>query len=81
MLKTKNKDIVALMENFKLDSDYIELCQLLKLLGPFQSGGEAKHEIANGSVYVDGQVELRKKCKLYLGKIIRWKNLEIEITG
>ena len=69
------------MKTFTLESEYIELSQLLKLLGPFQSGGEVKHAIGNGDVYVDGQLELRRKCKLHIGQHIKYKTTEIKIIG
>lgn len=69
------------MKTFILESDYIELSQLLKLLGPFQSGGEVKHAIANGHVYVDGVVELRRKCKLRVGQRITYQTTKIELIG
>lgn len=67
------------MEIFKLNSDYIELCSLLKLAGPMLSGGEAKHLISEGLVTVDGQVETRKKCKIHAGKIVNFQKFIIKV--
>ena len=44
--------------------EFIELNNLLKITGLCSSGGEAKALIASNQVKVDGQVELRKRCKL-----------------
>lgn len=49
---------------FELDRDYVELKQLLKLADLVTSGGEAKTVIGDGQVLVDGEVELRKACKI-----------------
>jgi len=47
------------MELFEIkDSDYIELNNLLKVIGLCESGGIAKMLIADGQVMVDGHVEL-----------------------
>jgi len=67
------------MEIFKLNSDYIELCSLLKVTGPMLSGGEAKHVISEGLVTVDGQVETRKKCKIHAGKTINYQKFTIKV--
>jgi ribosome-associated protein len=44
---------------FELDSEYVELKQLLKLADLVTSGGEAKTVISDGQVLVNGEVELR----------------------
>lgn len=58
---------------FELDAgrDYVELNQLLKLVGLCQSGGAGKVVVAGGKVRVDGQVELRKTCKIRAGQRVR----------
>ena len=53
---------------FDLDGDYVELKQLLKLADLVTSGGEAKMVISDGQVRVDGEVELRKACKIRAGQ-------------
>lgn len=53
-----------------LDERPINLTQVLKLGGCAQSGGEAKVLIAGGQVRVNGQIELRKRCKLKAGDTI-----------
>ena len=67
------------MNTFKIKEgeDYIELCQLLKLEGPFSSGGEAKQAIIAGIVSVDGVVETRKKCKIRSGQRVTCGDVEI----
>ena len=48
--------------DFQLTQDYVELHQLLKLVGLCDSGGMGKAIVASGEVNVDGIVELRKTC-------------------
>lgn len=51
--------------------EYVELNQLLKLCGLVGSGGEGKHVVASGAVVVDGQVELRRTCKIRAGQQVQ----------
>jgi ribosome-associated protein len=67
-------------ETFPLDTDYIELCTLLKLTGPTVSGGMAKHFIAEGLVTVDGEIETRKKCKIKAGQTVIFDEFEITVA-
>jgi ribosome-associated protein len=55
--------------DIELRGDYITLDALLKAAGVAQSGGAAKAMVADGKVQVDGQVELRKTCKLRAGQL------------
>ena len=55
---------------FFLLGDFIALNDLLKAEGLCGSGGEAKQRIAEGLVQVDGQVELRKTCKIRAGQSV-----------
>lgn len=66
---------------FDLDGDYVELNQLLKLVGLCNSGGEGKQMVAAGQVMVDGAVELRKTCKIRSGQHVRVGETEIRING
>jgi ribosome-associated protein len=68
------------MEIFELDGhDYIELNNLLKSTGVCESGGRAKAVIAEGQVKVDGNIELRKRCKIRTGQIVELDGLCITI--
>jgi len=67
---------------FPLDGhDFVELHQLLKLVGVVDSGGAGKHLVASGAVEVDGVVELRKTCKVRAGQVARVDDVEIVVTG
>lgn len=65
---------------FPLTGEYIALCDLLKLVGIASSGGAAKVLIAEGQVRVDGQVELRKTCKIRQGQRVETEDTEILIS-
>lgn len=66
---------------FELLSDHIELNQLLKVCGLCDSGGQGKQLVAAGLVTVDGQVELRKTCKIRVGQRVRFQHTTIEVVA
>jgi ribosome-associated protein len=66
---------------FALDRDHIELHQLLKLVGICDSGGAGKHLVASGAVRVDGNVELRKTCKIRSGQHVAVGDATIEVIA
>lgn len=69
------------MEEFALNNrEYIELNNLLKVLGLCDTGGMAKAAIAEGLVKVNDRVELRKRCKLRKGDKIKFEGHEIIVT-
>ena len=55
---------------FILTGEYIELCNLLKLVGLADSGGRGKTMVAEGLVKVDGLLEKRKTAKIRAGQMI-----------
>jgi ribosome-associated protein len=67
--------------DFDLDAghEYVELNQLLKLVGIADSGGQGKAIVASGAVTVDGAVELRKTAKIRAGQVVRIDDAEIRI--
>ena len=69
------------METFDLEGhDYIALNDLLKVEGLCASGGMAKSVIADGLVQVDGEVELRKRCKIRRGQVVEFSGNKIVIN-
>jgi ribosome-associated protein len=66
--------------DFELEGDYVELNQLLKLVGLCDSGGQGKLIVASGAVYVDGQQELRKTCKIHAGQTVQLDDVEIRVV-
>lgn len=65
--------------NFTLNDEFIELNQLLKLVGLCPSGGAGKMLVASGAVSVNGQIELRKTCKIRAGQVIRLGDVCIKV--
>lgn len=65
---------------FELDREFVELNQLLKLVGLCDSGGAGKVLVASGAVRVDGQVELRKTCKIHAGQRVSAEGVEILVV-
>ena len=63
--------------DFDLDRDFVELNQLLKLVGLADSGGAGKQLVASGAVTVDGVAELRKTAKIRAGQRVRVGDVEI----
>ncbi len=69
------------MKEFNLNgSEFIALCDLMKLVDMTGSGAEAKHIIAEGKVTVDGQVELRKRCKIRSGQTVKYNNQSVKVV-
>lgn len=66
---------------FELERDYVELNQLLKLVGLCDSGGAGKMLVADGAVTVDGQPEHRKTCKVRAGQTVCCGDVRIHVTG
>ncbi|WP_217512317.1 RNA-binding S4 domain-containing protein [Vibrio metschnikovii] len=56
----------------QVDNQPIELYKVLKLANAVSGGGEAKHVIAEGYVAVNGELEARKRRKLYDGDLIEF---------
>ncbi|MBK8570850.1 MAG: RNA-binding S4 domain-containing protein [Nitrosomonadales bacterium] len=66
---------------FKLNGEFIELNQLLKMVGVCDSGGAGKALVAEGVVSVDGHVELRKTCKIRAGSVVTLGDVRITVLA
>ena len=66
---------------FKLESEFIELDNLLKVAKLVASGAEAKECIQAGLVKVNGQVELRIRRKLRLGDSVEFGTDLLNLRG
>lgn len=66
---------------FELTSEYIELNQLLKMVGVCDSGGAGKQIVASGQVKVDGKQELRKTAKIRAGQQVTLGDVRIVVLG
>lgn len=71
----------VLMETFHIDSPFIELCKLLKVLGWADNGGHAKAVIAEGHVQVNGLQELRKRYKTRVGDVVAYNGQTARVEG
>ena len=64
---------------FQIKGEYVELCNLLKLVGLAESGGRGKALVAEGAVKVDGQPESRKTAKIRAGQVVECLGIEIKV--
>jgi ribosome-associated protein len=66
---------------FQLRGEFVELNQLLKLVGVCDSGGAGKALVAEGVVSVDGKLELRKTAKIRTGQIVTLGDVQIQVLA
>lgn len=69
------------METFilKEGEDYIELKNLIKLLGWVDTGGEAMATIDNQEVQVNGIVETQRRKKVRKGDVVSIRDKKAEV--
>ena len=67
------------MKDMEITEEPIELCRILKFENMVASGGEAKHAISEGLVKVNGEVETRKRKKIFSGDIIEFGDTKIRL--
>jgi ribosome-associated protein len=67
--------------SFELNGEFVELNQLLKLVGLCDSGGAGKMLVASGEVKVDGKKELRKTAKIRAGQQVSVGDIRITVEG
>ena len=67
------------MQTFKVIGEFIQLNQLLKVLGWCESGADANSTIDNGWVKVNGKVELRKRNKIVRGMVVSYNHQSVNI--
>lgn len=66
---------------FQLNGEFVELNQLLKLVGLCDSGGAGKALVASGEVAVDGQQELRKTAKVRARQVVTLGDISIRVLA
>lgn len=64
----------------EIKGDYIELNKLLKIADIAPTGGVAGLMIADGVILVNGEVELRKRCKIRDGQTVSFEDNEITVV-
>lgn len=66
---------------FQLRGEHVRLCDLLKLAGIAESGGQGKQLVAAGEVTVDGQPESRKTAKIKAGQVVECRTVKIVVAA
>ena len=69
------------MEIVKIRDEYIKLGQALKLAGLVESGVDAKIEIQEGFVKVNGEVELQRGKKIYVDDVIEFDGHQVRVEN
>ena len=69
------------MEQYGITGEFIELHDLLKVLGFCSTGGMAKAAIAEGLVTVDGSVETRKRYKVRIGQVVQYEGRAVMVLN
>ena len=65
--------------DFTLRGEFVALCDLLKLAGVADSGGQGKAFVAAGEVKVDGRQEDRKTAKIRAGQVVECRGARINV--
>lgn len=70
------------MESFKLREaeEYIELKNLIKLLGWVDTGGEAMARIDNHEIKVNGQIETQRRKKIRRGDTVMFAGRQAQVV-
>jgi ribosome-associated protein len=69
------------IREFQLNDEHVRLCDLLKLAGIADSGGQGKHMVAAGEVSVDGQPESRKTAKIRAGQAVECHGIRVHVRA
>ncbi|MCM1425347.1 MAG: RNA-binding S4 domain-containing protein [Eubacterium sp.] len=69
------------METIKIKDDFIKLGQAIKLAGLVESGVQAKVEIQEGYVKVNGEVEYQRGKKIHAGDVIEFDGQQIKVEN
>lgn len=69
------------METIKIRDDFIKLGQALKLAGLVESGVEAKINIQEGYVKVNGQTQYERGKKIHAGDVIEFDGQQVKVEN
>lgn len=72
-------DMVKKIRDVEISKEPIELYKILKFENLVGSGGEAKFVISEGQVIVNGEVETRKRKKIFSGDVIEFGEDKIRL--
>jgi ribosome-associated protein len=67
------------VEKVKISTEYIKLEQLMKFAGLVGSGSDAKILVGDGTVKVNGTIELQRGKKLRSGDMVEFEGKKIVI--
>lgn len=68
-------EIISLNEG----EEYIRLCDMMKLSGEFETGGQAKIAIQNGEVEVNGEICTMRGKKMRKGDMAGYRGKVFEV--
>ena len=63
----------------QIKDDFIKMGQALKLAGLVDSGLDAKIVIQNGEVKLNGNVELQRGKKVFVGDVINYQGQNVTV--
>lgn len=69
------------METITIRDEFIKLGQAMKLAGLAESGVDAKIQIQEGFVKVNGEVELQRGKKIYPGDVIDFDGQQVKVEN
>ncbi|MFT6984229.1 MAG: ribosome-associated protein [Psychromonas sp.] len=64
----------------EINQEPIELYKILKIENLVSGGGEAKQVISEGYVYLNGEIETRKRKKIYAGDLVSFNEQHFQIA-
>lgn len=73
--------MTKMSEKILIKGDYITLGQFLKHVNAVESGAMAKMVIADGEVFVNGEVEVRRGKKLRHGDKVSFDGIDYEVVN
>ncbi len=68
------------MAKIVINREPIDLNKLLKLDNVVSGGGEAKILIAEGGVTLNGEVETRKRKKVFAGDVVQYLDRTLQVV-
>lgn len=67
------------METIQIKDEFIKLGQAMKLAGLADEGVDAKFQIQNGNVTVNGETDTRRGRKLYVGDVFSFEGTDVKV--
>lgn len=68
-------------KNVNINTDFIKLGQLLKLVGIITNGAEAKMFLEENQVLINNESDNRRGRKIFPGDIVKVNDIEVKING